>query len=515
MPRLAVAASVFLIALVVPATAGAATFDPLYELSNYNKGNERALEYGTPAYQSQLALRGNENEQAALGMLAADPPSGTFGRFFQGQLCWQKSNGCAGDTRLYDWAKNANGNVAPILFTQRNGSTLSGHVWWTNRGRAKRPGVVITNGSVQAPEELYWFAAQTLAKAGYVVMTWDPQGQGYSDTFGEGDDRGEGFPSQSGGPFYDGTEDALDFFFSAPGRPYRPRDSCGGRSHADKQVARVKDGRSSAYNPAFKMLDPSRVGIAGHSLGAAAVSYVGQRDRRVKAIVAWDTLSDASAPRDPNNRLGPSACGADQRGPTPLRVPALGITGDYPIFGPPNLALPDRKAKQAGYLAQRRAGLDSGQIAIRGGGHFEFSYIANQAFLATLRGMDLVSWYTTAWMDRYVKRDASAQTRLTTDRWRSDSADTMADPADHNLYSTYLDSPLDTGDFHCSDLRGCAQARSDGSKKSYSYLATATSSDARAKKGATRGTTSPAGSPGAPPAATGASASTAPRRDGG
>ena len=53
---------------------------------------------------------------------------------------------------------------------------------------------MITNGSIQASEELYWYAAQTLAKAGYVVVTFDPQMQGLSDTYGEGGDRDEGFP---------------------------------------------------------------------------------------------------------------------------------------------------------------------------------------------------------------------------------------------------------------------------------------------------------------------------------
>ena len=57
--------------------------------------------------------------------------------------------------------------MQPVLFTARNGATLSGHVWATRAGPAQRPGIVITNGSVQAPETLYWFVAQTLAKAGY------------------------------------------------------------------------------------------------------------------------------------------------------------------------------------------------------------------------------------------------------------------------------------------------------------------------------------------------------------
>ena len=72
-----------------------------------------------------------------------------------------------------------------MLFTARNGATLSSHVWATKAGPAKRPAIVITNGSVQADEQLYWFAAQALAKAGYVVLTFDPQGQGQSDTQGQ------------------------------------------------------------------------------------------------------------------------------------------------------------------------------------------------------------------------------------------------------------------------------------------------------------------------------------------
>ena len=77
---------------------------------------------------------------------------------------------------------------------------------------------MITNGSVQAPERLYWGQAAVLAKHGYVVLTYDPQGQGRTDTYGEGVDRNDGFPSQTGRPFYDNTEDALDFALSTPPR---------------------------------------------------------------------------------------------------------------------------------------------------------------------------------------------------------------------------------------------------------------------------------------------------------
>jgi len=84
-----------------------------------------------------------------------------------------------------------------VLFTARDGATISGHVWATVAGPAKRPGIVITNGSVQADEQMYWYAAHTLAKAGYVVLTFDPQGQGQSDTLGQSPDTDEGVPAQT------------------------------------------------------------------------------------------------------------------------------------------------------------------------------------------------------------------------------------------------------------------------------------------------------------------------------
>src|SRR5581483_10803227 len=117
-----------------------------------------------------------------------------------------------------------------------------GHVWATVAGPRKRPGVVITNGSVQADEQMYWYAAQTLAKDGYVVLTFDPQGQGQSDTYGQGADRNEGFPAQSDGrPFYDGTEDAINFLLSDPSHRYEPVKSCTtGTVHSAKQNSRVK-----------------------------------------------------------------------------------------------------------------------------------------------------------------------------------------------------------------------------------------------------------------------------------
>jgi dienelactone hydrolase len=433
-------------ALAVAAPAMAADFNPATEASNYSKINERAqYVYGTPEYQALLRERSVEGRTEDAMILATDPE-----RDYSGNLCHTHEDGCAGDVRLWPkhWEEEGHGIAKPVLFTARNGSTLSGVVWATKAGPAIRPGIVITNGSVQAPDVLYLWAATTLAKAGFVVLTYDPQGQGRSDTYGEGVDRNDGFPSQNGQPFYDGTEDALDFLFSTPAAPYHPRKSCStGTSHDEKQQRRVKAGLNAPYNPLSQLLDPTRVGIAGHSLGAAGVSYIGQLDKRVKAIVAWDNL------RASNGGPAPFKCdsGSSPRPDNvPLTKPALGMSNDYGLTPQPYTAAPDEQAKNAGSNAYTKAGQPSGEINTRGGTHFEYSFIPNPGFGATLRGEDMAAWYTGAWFDRYVKGDESAEQRLKTSRWRADSGEAAIDPGgDGNLYSFYLKSRLAISGFTC------------------------------------------------------------------
>ena len=420
------------IALVVGAmsavtgSAGATTtFDPSTEAKNYAITLERQAVYDTVGYQAKLLTVGTVNGAHALYDQATDP-----GREFASDLCWSGYNGCAGDVRLYDWAAKGYGIVRPVLFTARNGATLSGHVWATVRGPARRPGIVITNGSVQADEQMYWYAAQTLAKAGYVVLTFDPQGQGQSDTFGSGPDLLEGVPAQSDGrPFYDGTEDAIDFLLSTPAAPYVPVPSCtSGTSHAHKQNARVAAGRDAAYNPFWQLLNRNEIGLAGHSYGAAGVSYIAQWDRRVSAVVAWDNLggpgpSAAPVPGSKSGTLGEQPCPADPSARTtvPITAPGLGISADYGLPPLPNLSAPDPTAKSTWSHAYSAAGVDSGEIIIRGGSHLDFSFIPLVALGASLRGPDLTDWYTAAWFDKYLKHDPSADARLLSARWQHDA----------------------------------------------------------------------------------------------
>jgi dienelactone hydrolase len=459
-----------------------ASFEPVLEAENFSITQQRQTIYDTPEYQAQLAEQGAKNRAEATAELAADPE-----RNFADDLCYEGENGCAGDVRLYNWEKNGSGLVRKVLFTNRGGATISARVWAT-AGTTRRPGIVITPGSVQADEQMYWYAAQALAKDGYIVMTFDPQGQGQSDTFGQEPDKEEGFPAQTDGrPFFDGTEDAINFFLSTPKHPYEPVPSCEtGTSHAAKQNERVKKGLDAAYNPFWNLLVPRKLGLAGHSYGAAGVSYIGQWDPRVSAIVAWDNLAapqpNAGGPGGggPAEKACPSTP-ADRTVP-PITKPALGMSADYFLPPTPNTSLPNPQAKSTESHAYTAAGVDTGQIIIRGGSHLDFSFIPNQAFGASLRGADEIAWYTSAWFDKYVKGQRSADSRLLTNRWREDPVEAAIDlHHDGNAFSFYYYSRLDIrlasgALFDCENMRkGCPGMVTERKPASYSYLATDTS----------------------------------------
>src|SRR3954453_13318808 len=84
------------------------------------------------------------------------------------------------------------GLMQEVHYTNRYGALITGDVFaplpgahdpYTGRAlRPPYPGVVITTGSIQGSERMYWWLAQDLAERGYLVMTYDVQGQGRSET---------------------------------------------------------------------------------------------------------------------------------------------------------------------------------------------------------------------------------------------------------------------------------------------------------------------------------------------
>ncbi|HEX4191359.1 MAG TPA: hypothetical protein VHZ06_10235 [Marmoricola sp.] len=423
---------------------------------------------------------------------------------------------CPIDPRMDGWTDRG-GLVEPVLYTSRSGATISGHVWATAAGAAERPGIIITNGSIIGYEQAYWFLAQALAKAGFVVMTFDTQGEGMSDQFGQAPDQREdafaGIPvlgllgprpltqdilGGNGLPFYDGTEDALDFLLSTPSSPYVPVPSrMTGTSHEAKQARRVAAGLDAAYNPLWSMLDRNSIGLTGHSYGAQAADWLAQKDPRVSAAVGIDSLCVpvSPSPDEAVSLASPApdfgglpyitygfnkSCFSTPPGPAPaITKPVLGISGDYLLVPTPYVTPPNPLGKSRASLAYTAASVDSGQIVVRGGTHLSFADVP-VLFPSSLRAIDMMTWYTTAWFEKYLKHSPSADAMLLTDRWNDDSATGAIDPGDDaNLFSWHYRSRLDiTGAggsrVDCEDLRtGCSASvprSEDGWSGEYSLV---------------------------------------------
>ena len=332
------------------------------------------------------------------------------------------------------WA-GRRGLRVPISYTNRYGALIRGDVFAPLPGahdpytgaklEPPYPGVVITTGSIQGSERMYWWLAEDLAERGYVVLTYDVQGQGTSETLphqndqvnalpfcnpfakpGDGEQFGcPGVPAQQDSNFVYGTQDALSFFLATPDAPYKNPNG------GDTPV--------NAFNPLWKLFDRSpdtrtvtpgrttRVAIIGHSLGAAAVSYVQGVDSRVETVVALDKLSAGD-----DGAIGP-------KNVKPV-VPALGVQSEYgfnvqpywaahgssfaPQPGPPDQRPDPQRELKTGFAAWRKAGVDSMVVVPRASTHLEYTDIA-LVLPASRYGQDLTSVYTQAWLDRYLKHE--------------------------------------------------------------------------------------------------------------
>ncbi len=360
------------------------------EAGNFARTRDEAnRELSSPAFQQRLS------EQAALNAAAYVEFQAANGFLNAGNLCNHWMLTCGGDPFRYpgvDPFYDDVGSFTEVLFHDRDCARLSGRIWTPLGAQAGDglPGVVITTGSVQAPEPLYWWAAQPLVEAGYTVMTWDVRGQGRSDTQTPTGQQGSNANSTV---FWDGTVDAIDFFRSTPEQPYPHNVTCAASVNPLYGLT-----NASANNPHFDVLDHDRLGLAGHSLGATGVSRVqamdpweGQIDTEnpVDVIVAWDSLSSAA--------------------PIVPRVPAMGQSSEYGLVNVPFFSSPDPESDKGAFAAWVEADLPVVQFTIQGSTHYEWSQIPTTP-VVNFSSTDWTSWgtpmaahYTVAWMDRWLK----------------------------------------------------------------------------------------------------------------
>ena len=298
------------------------------------------------------------------------------------------------------WERSGRGQTQEVSFIARNGAKIVARLYAPppSDPQPKLPAVTITPG-LQSYNEVYEWAAEGLAEAGYIVLVIDPQGQGRSENFPHEDDRSiaclpqcDNVPTNT----QPETRDAIDFLLSTEDEPWI------GEPTANSEGTNL-------WNPLAELVDAERIGIAGHSLGASAVSNVGQTDPRVKAIVAFDALRTVEAP---------------------VHVPALSLAGDYPFPLPNGVPAdpespPDPDSKAAAFDQLRGAGVDVMLVVLRAATHYEWSYLpflSGQALVASRYGERVSMHYTLAWFDRHLKDDPTALSRLVAVEF-DDSAD--------------------------------------------------------------------------------------------
>ena len=351
----------------------------------------------------------------------------------------EQDNDYCGEQRAYDTAANPafaspsfrdpyrgpaelNGvrfRYQPTSFTTRSGQEIAAMLFRPLAGRYRPPypGAVVVHGG-SARQEMYLWAAEALAEAGYLVLTFQVPTE----------------DNAGGDTHYDNTKDALDYFMSIPD------------------------------------LDRRRVGLAGHSAGGVAVSRLGQEDGRVSAIVSWDRAK--SSPMPPGLKLRTPAIFlvADWNcQQVPVCVP-------QPYDSPPDPRGPGNKDED--FRRVGAAGVDTMKIALRAATHLDWTQFSPGT--GSRYGAVVSSYYTLAWFDRYLRHRPDALDRLLARRF-DDSADVhnisgatwdgtnhpariagqpLASRLSFHFRSAYY---FDHGTLRCDDMRAGCPARVAGS----------------------------------------------------
>ena len=227
-------------------------------------------QYTSPAYGYENASQGDELWLDQLGSQITDGP----GHIHGGITTLVPGSQAADAFRTREqWEQRTGGTVLPVSFTSLDGATLRGNIFMPPPGTptlpdGRYPGVVITDGSIQAYQQLYYWAAEGLAQYGYEVMTYDVQGQGDSDLLPSTGNCGpsqleagnllcQGVPYQQNYNFYQGGRGFAELLPLDPVEPIRrlvqprlPQPRSGRRRDRGPLARRLRRqlGRRSATN---------------------------------------------------------------------------------------------------------------------------------------------------------------------------------------------------------------------------------------------------------------------------
>ena len=336
------------------------------EAENIYCATQRNLDLSTnPAYDEALATQPDPSRR----LVAMDP--------FREPLSWDGSRFRFDELTITD----AEGKALPAFLFRPCDASCAEVPAGLERHEPPYPGVVIMHGGA-ANQEMYLWAAEGLAEAGYMVLSVNL------------DDRTDG-------GHYEATRAGLDWLLSTPAAP-------------------SVDG---SHNPHWNELDRARIGLAGHSAGGVAVSRIGQEDPRVSAIVSWDRAQSGQMPDD-----------------LAIRTPALFLTADFNCQRVP-VCLPERYEsadplgpgnKDEDFRRLRAAGIDSMKISLRAATHLDFTEW--NPLNASRYGAVTSFYFTLAWFDRHLKGASAGGSAIVADATRRLTAERFDDSADvHNI----------------------------------------------------------------------------------
>lgn len=315
--------------------------------------------------------------------------------------------------------------VQSVLFFDRSCARLEGKIWQPKGIPAgkKLPAVVISNGSVVGTQAMYFWAAQALVRAGYMVMTFDIRSQGRSDAISPNGVVGSNLEPSV---FWLNLVDAIDFLRSNPVTPHPLQNNCGTTVATD------------AFNPFHQQLDLNRLGAVGHSFGAAGVTFAqsygapgadawpGKIDQEnpIKAVVAWDALGHPDSPinahggalfRGLGNYAGPTynLKGTSYPAVVP-RVPALDLPSDFGALAAPHLLGEKKDHFMPAFNLWKSKGLSTMVVVPHASTHTQYSqnpfipassWCGNPEVEECDTGwvIPMATHYTVAWFDRWLK----------------------------------------------------------------------------------------------------------------
>lgn len=240
----------------------------------------------------------------------------------------------------------------PVEFHNRYGTRLYGEIVLPNRGltppsEGPYPVILALQGLATNVGVYRWWH-QVFADAGYLVFAFDFSGQGASDNEGAGDP----------GNNIEEAQDALTYLF--------------------------------AESPVRSVLDPTRVGVIGHSQGAITAMGLQAVEPRIHAAVAGAPISEQSSAFDANP------------------IPVMIQTGDHdgPVAPIPFV----NPAVVRGVYDKLTS--DRAFIVADAASHAQHT---NYPLLPTSTwGLEIAGRYSLAWMDWHLRRDPGALAVLRT-----------------------------------------------------------------------------------------------------